>query len=651
MAELDNATVAKLTDVLDRLLKRLGGNSQAQDSSGAGGGTSGGSTLPNEQALTLMRKAGDALGKVATEGTGAVAVFEAIKKNKDPVIAAFEKIAAYSKVPGAPIAGQILKESYTTGKGAVETGRGTDMTKMYGQEARTRVDYADFKKYMDSAGVGAQGAGAIQEDRVNNLYKALETAQKAQAGNIASGATSPEVLAKSVVLASQQMKGTNLNTEEGQAKLVKRSQELSDEIDSTAKRIGVDRRVIADETAARLKDGYVQATLAAAATDEQRQGIIKSQVALSGFGKDVQDLALEINNYGGAVTKESQATAVRLGPAYNDLREAMMRLKGATTENERVQAQAALDRAKQSINERQNSPEAAEMAVLSRAFPEEELLQTFKTGFEQNKEAGGYGSLRNQGLSPAEAQRSQNAQVYNLRQGNDQYGGAPTPGMQIMQGILEGNQKAATTAGKAVDALNDYLNKTPEAVRNFRRGIGDGATVPKVETPETTPSTTEDKKKKQPQPPNEGGRTTPKDKRDLGTLGSTGSMFEPKDIVALLHKGERVLNPQENKDLTSLFGMVSKINPTESTGSLGGALKDLKPNVELPTAAETKIASTTPNFNENTDTGITLKDLHDSLEQLNKGIMTMVSHTADMRDSTKETADMSGKLTGNRLAV
>ena len=128
-------------------------------------------------------------------------------------------------------------------------------------------------------------------------------------------------------------------------------------------------------------------------------------------------------------------------------------------------------------------------------------------------------------------------------------------------------------------------------------------------------------------------------------------MFEPKDIVALLHKGERVLNPKENADLTGLFGMVSKINPAESASNLGGALKDLKPNIELPSATETKTASTAPNFSENIDSGVTLKDLHDSLEQLNKGIMTMVSHTADMRDSTKETADMSGNLTGNRLAV
>jgi hypothetical protein len=36
-----------------------------------------------------------------------------------------------------------------------------------------------------------------------------------------------------------------------------------------------------------------------------------------------------------------------------------------------------------------------------------------------------------------------------------------------------------------------------------------------------------------------------------------GSLFEPKDIIAQLHKGERVLNKDENADLTKLFNIVS----------------------------------------------------------------------------------------------
>jgi hypothetical protein len=49
----------------------------------------------------------------------------------------------------------------------------------------------------------------------------------------------------------------------------------------------------------------------------------------------------------------------------------------------------------------------------------------------------------------------------------------------------------------------------------------------------------------------------PRNERAHGTSGELGSLFEPKDIIAQLHKGERVLNQDENTDLTKLFNMVS----------------------------------------------------------------------------------------------
>jgi hypothetical protein len=45
--------------------------------------------------------------------------------------------------------------------------------------------------------------------------------------------------------------------------------------------------------------------------------------------------------------------------------------------------------------------------------------------------------------------------------------------------------------------------------------------------------------------------------RARGTSGEIGSLFEPKDIIAQLHRGERVLNKDENTDLTKLFNMVT----------------------------------------------------------------------------------------------
>ena len=49
----------------------------------------------------------------------------------------------------------------------------------------------------------------------------------------------------------------------------------------------------------------------------------------------------------------------------------------------------------------------------------------------------------------------------------------------------------------------------------------------------------------------------PPDVRADGTSGEIGKLFEPKDIIAQLHRGERVLNKDENTDLTKLFNMVT----------------------------------------------------------------------------------------------
>ena len=72
--------------------------------------------------------------------------------------------------------------------------------------------------------------------------------------------------------------------------------------------------------------------------------------------------------------------------------------------------------------------------------------------------------------------------------------------------------------------------------------------VPPIVIPDQTP----------PQPPRVGnGPTAFPPIREHGTSGEIGSLFEPKDIIAQLHKNERVLNRDENADLIKLFDMVT----------------------------------------------------------------------------------------------
>jgi hypothetical protein len=370
---------------------------------------------------------------------------------------------------------------------------------------------------------------------------------------------------------------------------------------------------------------------------------------MAGIGEDYQKLAKEYVQFGAAISDDAKATQTRLGPAANELRTAMKDLTTATTDNKRAEAEAALEKAKTAANERQRDPRVARMAVMANAFPEEGILQGFKRSFEQNREAAGYNYNRNTGMEPADASRMQRTQVGNLQGGLQQSGNNPTEAMRLQGAILEGNISAAQGAATAMRTLNEQLQKNPGITQTFIDGIRNATKVPVIETP-TIPQPVPQPAPPPVRPPGPGEARPPTRPGGtaLGTLGVTGATFEPKDIFSLIHKGERVLSPSENTDLTNLFGMVSDLKPKSD---LGGALSTVKPQADDTTEVAEEETSKPTGDTVADSSGITLKDLNDSLQQLNSNIELMVSHTADMKDSTRETADMSGKMTGNRFAV
>jgi len=651
MADL-NEILTKLDTTLTNLLNKLGGDGSTIGGGASGGtGNAGGGTAVGFDPA-VYEKAGTVLGQIAANGGGVVSVFKAIGDSKDPVLDALKTLAQISKIPGAQLSVDLIAQRSQANLPATSTGKDTDILKQGQQELNAgKVSYADFQKMMSQNQTGLTGAGGIQNDRTDNLYKTLQQLVEKNKEAIAAGATTPDALARALIQ-SQQRQTTNVATPEGRNQAVMAAQKLATEIDGVAKRTGESREVIAEQNAKRLAEGDQQATLALLSTNQQRQAYIKAQASMAGMGEDYQKLAKEYVQFGAAISPEAQAKQLALGPAAKDLRDAMIRLKGATTENARAEAEAAVEKAKASANERQRDPRVARMAIMANAFPEEgALLGGFKRGYEQNREAAGYDYNRNTGMSPDGATGAIRTQVGNLQGGLQQSGANPTEAMRLQGAILEGNISAAQGAATAMGKLNEQLQKNPGIAQTFIDGIRNAAKLPTIDTPVTPPgppnTRTEPVREtpRQPGPPNT--RVEPV-LRDMGTVGKTGSLFEPKDVIALLHKGERVLNPSENADLTSLFGMVSDLKPKSD---LGGALSSIKPQAEDTAEVAEEETSKSTGDTVADSSGITLKDLNDSLQQLNSNIELMVSHTADMKDSTRETADMSGKLTGNRFAV
>jgi hypothetical protein len=592
---------------------------------------------------------GKAFGELATAGAAVGTVFKSITSNKDAVMSMFETIASKGGVPEAVY--QPISNAVQNTAAAQKFGAGQDAGLQAENEAKNKVDYPTMLKAMQSVGTGGSSFGTLTGDSLTNINKTLEKLNLDSEKRFKGGTTDADTMAKSLLISQQGSRG-NLANAGDQDRAVINAGKLADEIDKTAVATRRSREEVANELAGRIQNN--QFMLSQFGTNEEgRQSYIRSQAALSRHGQAVQDLSNDFLKFGTA-TEKTQGTLVALGPAGMELRSAMLNLKNATNEQERAAAEAQVRTASIKIDSQQNDPRLARMAAMADAFPELKQLQGAKTMFEQNRSAAGQQYYTNQGISPEAARARQDAEVANRQAGKTQDGRSGeqlTAGEAVTQLNLIGNRDAALGASVVWGKLNEALVKSVGPIKTLTESLS--TMIPKQTLEPSGPNTSN-------APIKETAPAKPLVPRNTGTLGETGSMFEPKDIVALLHKGERVLNPKENIDLTNLFGMVSSLNSTANAGlnaqakpesSLTGMMKDLQgTKTEEPVPEiEPEVASAEP---EQTDSdSITLKDVHDSLERLNTTMQIMAEHTSDMKDSNRTTADMSQKMTGNRLAV
>lgn len=624
MPELPN--IEGLIQKIDELIKQLKANN-GNNANGDGGNRGVDLSGVKQGASDL----GTLFGNLARDGGALAVVFKAIARDKDPLLSVFEQIAS----KGGDIAKGTAKAISNAIKSTEEMtkyGGDTDTEQQYRLESATRVEFKDLRKAMQEVGTGGSSFGTLTGDRLKNISETLQKITIDSTKRFAGGTTDPETLAKALIISSQNSRG-NLANQGDQDRAAINAGKLADEIDKTSAATGRGRDEIANELSARIKNN--QALLVQFGNNEEaRQSYIRSQAALARHGQAVVDLSNDFMRFGTA-TEKTMGTLVALGPAGMELRSAMINLKNATDEKSRQEAEAQLTTASMKIDERYNDPAMARMAAMAEAFPELKALQGAKQQYEQNQSAAGFNYYRNQGMSPEAARANQDAQIGNRQQGKDAQERPLSLGQQITQINMVTNRDAAIGAGLAWDKLNTALDKATPNIKKIADELS--RFNPVRESMPSGNNTSNEGKGDQ----NRGQYPPAKEapiSKDIGTLGTTGQTFEPKDIIALLHKDERVLNPKENKDLTNLYEMIGNLK----------AKGDTEKGKEAP---EIEPATTTKAPEEAGADHITLKEVHDSLERLNSTMQMMAEHTADMKDSNRTTADMSQKMTGNRLAV
>lgn len=254
-----------------------------------------------------------------------------------------------------------------------------------------------------------------------------------------------------ITLISQYGSKANLDDIEQRKKASIAAGVLAAEIDKTAAITGRSRTAIAAELEERLKSPAIQGALNQM-NEEQRQGFIKSQAAISGMGKGVSDLGATLA-IGGRLSQENQMQLMAMGPAAGEFQRAMRMSAMAQTDDQKRQASDAVERAKAKVTEFQSSAQFS--AMMSRSTPE--VAAALQKSYQENQLRGRTGAeMRDTGVTAEQAQRQQGAAVDRAAEG----------------------KKLDTTTGKTVDDTaqnaSRILGETQERARILVVGLTKG---------------------------------------------------------------------------------------------------------------------------------------------------------------------------------
>ena len=419
---------------------------------------------------------------------------------------------------------------------------------------------------------------------------------------------------------------------------------MAKEIDSNVKATGRSRDAIMQELEERLKSPAIQGALNVA-TEEQRQGIIRSQAQLSGMGKGVSDLSatLAIN---GRLTKDQQMQLQTLGPAAGEFQRASRMASLAQTEDEKRQAAAAMESAKAKISEYQSSQQFA--TAMKNATPE--VAGYYQKAYQENQMRGRQQSAQQETGLGAEASQAQ----IKLTTQRDQEG-INAKGQKLAERELgtvanTAQYNAAMNSaglGKAMSDLNVTIGKSPQAIETLNNAVkftlGSGGTIEqnaekhKAAMQAIYNGLTGGK-------PTEAVVSTETGKgrfgRPLaeGTKDAFGDWFSgPNNMLANIREaGPEAVVPQ-NKIGEFIGDMMSKL-PKPGAQQEQGAGASMPAPPAPPPAPPQAIDSKTMN------------DLHKQLVDLNTSIKEQAKIMQNVVDHTASTAKYSKAATGNRNA-
>lgn len=352
----DNVTMSG--DQFNTLLNAAKGGGAGRGSIGVGG------TDFLKGLETGAKQAGNAFTKVAEGGIN-------FQTATDGAGAALKNFGRLGDMAGGVLAGlgKYAQESVDAMRafGKVGAGFGGDAMDMRVQIAGTRMTLEEYgkvltknKDLMTSMG-GTVERGAIQFNKFSKEFFDNTASENLRM----LGMTSEEINgALTIELANRRF--SNMEDAKAREAAIASAEAMATEMDKIAKLTGKSREAQQEEQAALQRDGKYQAAIRVAMMNGNKfaaEGMQAAMTTMGKFGAPVQALMKDFVAYGTA-SKESAATMASLGPAGQQMQEAVAMVKNAKTEEQKIAAQAALQAAERAVTERLASKDFNENAAL-----------------------------------------------------------------------------------------------------------------------------------------------------------------------------------------------------------------------------------------------------------------------------------------------
>jgi hypothetical protein len=589
------------------------------------GATIGGTTTASKTDSSMIDKALNATGKLAEAvapatiglvklATGASAAeigLNGLTKGLETVgLGAFAGVVGMLGKSMLEVKGNMDLASKELGIGANNIGA---FVRMSGEAGLTTQQFSETIKKSDGLMSGLAGSANRGAEAFSKVQKTLIESDMGR--TLADIGISGQELAEMTALSMSNNTKLNLKSAAGQEEAAKKAGELATELDATAKVSGQSREALMKTLKAEEQKPNV-ILMEMQMSKDQLAGYQNLKTQMAGFGPAFQGLSAEIAS-GGVRTKEGLAQMAALGPAGIEFEKATKMMTNAKSDEEKKNAQAALERAQAAINQRMASKEYNDMMQYGTAEQKAAIAAqvgngaNLKAAAKNAEEAGG------SFLEGAKKAKRESAAVQQGKKvdadGNpilDEKGKAVTDeGAQTAQLLNQANRQATIQAGAMASKFED-INKEIGSNSAFRKALGltgnaqnmgeakEGINKLPAEAFKAVGITTD--KTVAPEKGGSGGKNNrkvekveadPKTTREGGTLEKTGSPTEPADVIAKIHKGETVFSPDAVKNMGIKMSEMSKMVSTTVSSATGSA--------EAPTP---KIAdSTTAVFDKSID--------------------------------------------------